>query len=294
MQQIESGPGLVFSSLIPDIDHFSGWGGSGVHPLWLDPAGTRPNLALGLLDYLNKRLKIRIDALDLLAYIAAVVAHPAYTARFRYELVEPGIRVPLSTDPSLWYSAISLGRQVIWLHTYGTRCIDSAATRSAGERHIIERYAIMSSCAVQTLPDRLPDHLTYDVSTGTLHVSEGRFGPITARVTEYDVAGRRIVWRWLNDRTPHPRYKKRTCPELDDLSVRSWDRRLADEFLALLAVLEGCASLECEQRNLLDQVCDKPLITKDDFSQANITLESTGHSKSRQPIDADSPALFVA
>ncbi|HET9895422.1 MAG TPA: type ISP restriction/modification enzyme [Streptosporangiaceae bacterium] len=144
VQQIDTGPGLIFTALIPDIDHFSGWGGSGVHPLWCDTAGTRPNLAAGLLDYLSARLNMKISPLDLLAYIAAVVAHPAYTARFRYELEEPGIHVPLSADPSLWRTAISLGRQVVWLHTYGTRYIDPAAGRPAGERNIIERHAIKS------------------------------------------------------------------------------------------------------------------------------------------------------
>jgi len=294
VQQIESGPGLVFTGLIPDIDHFSGWGGSGVHPLWCDPAGKQPNLAAGLLDYLNARLSMKISPLDLLAYVAAVVAHPAYTARFRHELAEPGIRLPLSADPPLWQSAISLGRQVIWLHTYGTRCTDPAAGRPVGERCIIERHGIKSARAILALPERLPDHLAYDPATGTLHVGEGSFSPVPPRVVEYDVAGRRIVWRWLNDRTPRPRHKNRTCPELDELTVTNWDRRLADEFLALLAVLEGCARIEGSQRDLLDQVCDAPTITVDDLNRAHVELAVAGRSKIRRPRDADSPALFVA
>jgi hypothetical protein len=34
----------------------------------------------------------------LLAYIAAIVAHPGYTQLFARDLTIPGIRVPLSTD----------------------------------------------------------------------------------------------------------------------------------------------------------------------------------------------------
>ena len=294
VQQIESGPGLVFTGLIPDIDHFSGWGGSGVHPLWRDPMGQRPNFAAGLLGYLNARLGMMISPLDLLAYVAALVAHPAYTAKFRYELEEPGIRVPLSADPSLWQAAIPLGREVIWLHTYGARCIDPAAGRSAGERSIIERQSIKSTHGVAALPGRLSDQLAYDPDTRILHFGTGSFSPVPQPVVEYDVAGRRVLWRWLNDRTPHPRYKNRTCPELDDMTVTSWNRRLVEEFLALLTVLTGCVSIEGSQQNLLDQVCDAPTITVDDLREAHVVLARAGRSEPRRPSDATAPALFLA
>ena len=291
VQQIDSGPGLIFSGLIPDSDHFSGWGGGGVHPLWSDSDGRQPNLAAGLLGYLSARLNMEISPLDLLAYVAGVVAHPAFTARFRYELTEPGIRVPLSAEPPLWESAISLGRQVIWLHTYGTRYVNTAADRPAGERYIIERHGIKSTRGVLALPERLPDNLAYD--PGTLHVGEGSFSPVPPRVVEYDVAGRRIVWRWLNDRAGRPRHKKRTCPELDELTVTNWDRNLADEFLALLAVLAGCASIEGSQRDLLDQVCNAPTINIDDLTEAHVALAAADRTTSRRPRYAGDAALFV-
>ena len=291
-QQIETGPGLVFTALIPDIDHFNGWGGSGVHPLWDDPQGRQPNLAAGLLDFLNARLGIKISPVDLLAYIAGVVAHPGYTVRFHRELEEPGIRVPLSADQSLWQVAMSLGRQVIWLHTYGTRCVDPAAGRPSGERSIIERYGIKCTRAIRALPERLPDHLPYDPATGLLHVGDGAVDPVPLRTIDYDVAGRRIIWRWLNDRTARPRYKKRTCPDLDDLTVTSWNRALDDEFLALLAVLTGCVSLEDSQQDLLHQVCDGPTIDVGELSRAHVALASAAHSKSRRPQDAGAAALF--
>ena len=60
------------------------------------------------------------------------------------------------------------------------------------------------------LPQRLPDHLAYERVTGTLHVSEGSFGPVSPRVADYDVANRRVIWRWLNNRTACP--DTRTAP----------------------------------------------------------------------------------
>ncbi|HET9895421.1 MAG TPA: type ISP restriction/modification enzyme [Streptosporangiaceae bacterium] len=140
----------------------------------------------------------------------------------------------------------------------------------------------------------MPDRLTYDAATGILNVGEGRFSPVPSRVVEYDVAGRRVLWRWLNDRTPRPRYKKRTCAELDDLTVKRWDRPLADEFLALLAVLAGCVSIEGPQRDLLDQVCDAATITVDDLNDAHVMLAVAGGRRSSRSGDVSTSALFMA
>ena len=41
-----------------------------------------------------KSLGVDVGAPDLMAYLAAVAAHPAYTARFRSDLVQPGLRIP--------------------------------------------------------------------------------------------------------------------------------------------------------------------------------------------------------
>ena len=292
-EKIETGPGLVFTGLIPDIHHFCGWGAGGVHPLWCDANASQPNVATGLLDYLSARLGFIVSPLDFLAYLAAVVAHPAYTARFQNELEEPGVRVPLSADPSIWQSALHLGRHVIWLHTYGTRCSDPAAGRPAGELSIIERYGVKCLHAIRALPERLPDHLKYDPGTDTLHAGEGTFISLPQRAFEYDVAGRRIIWRWLNERTGSPRHKKSTCPELDDLTILSWDHRLDREFLALLAVLAGCVSIERSQQELLDLVCSAPTITADELSSANVTLDTADYSKSPLSGDTTAADLFV-
>ena len=40
-----------------------------------------------------------VSAEDVIAYLAAVAANPAYTARFAPDLVQPGLRVPVTGDP---------------------------------------------------------------------------------------------------------------------------------------------------------------------------------------------------
>ena len=58
---------------------------------------------------------------DLLAYIAAVAASRAYTERFRTNLKQPGLRIPITAQRALFDEAVALGREVVWLHTFGER-----------------------------------------------------------------------------------------------------------------------------------------------------------------------------
>ena len=62
-----------------------------------------------------------IVAVFVLAYLAGVAANPAYTARFRKELAQPGLRIPITARPELFTQAVELGRRVIWLQTFGER-----------------------------------------------------------------------------------------------------------------------------------------------------------------------------
>lgn len=99
----QTGPGLIFSALIPDFDHFNGRGGRALP--FLHPDGT-PNLAPGLTTALTSLLSAEITAEDVLAYVVGVTAHPAFTKTFADELTTPGIRVPITTDAKLWTKAV--------------------------------------------------------------------------------------------------------------------------------------------------------------------------------------------
>jgi hypothetical protein len=67
---VSDGPGLIFSALIPDFDHFKGSGGRTLPYLY--PDGT-PNLAPGLTQALTDELGRDVTGPGVLAYIAAVV-----------------------------------------------------------------------------------------------------------------------------------------------------------------------------------------------------------------------------
>src|SRR5665647_2254322 len=84
----------------------------------------------------------------------------------RLQLDEPGqhgqqvdelggpVRVPLTTDPDLWAEAVTLGEQVVWLHTYGETFIGPARPHASirypkgDARQPLSRTPITSGMAV--------------------------------------------------------------------------------------------------------------------------------------------------
>ena len=77
-----NGSALTFTGLVPDLDHYNGRGGR-VFPLWQDHDAKVPNILHGVLDRLARKYKKPVAPEDMLAYIAAVMAHPAFTERFK-------------------------------------------------------------------------------------------------------------------------------------------------------------------------------------------------------------------
>lgn len=116
-----SGPALTISGLIPDLHHYKGSFGGRTFPLWSESSASTPNVPPALLTELAMQYGKPVTAPDLFAYIAAVAACPAYTERFRKQLKQPGLRIPLTADRSLFDEAAAIGRDVIWLHSFGDR-----------------------------------------------------------------------------------------------------------------------------------------------------------------------------
>lgn len=217
---ISSGPGVVFSALIPDMDHFKGSEGGRALPL-LHPGG-RPNVAPGLLDALSALVGGEVfagdvDATDLLAYVAAVVAHPGYTARFADELTTPGIRVPLTADPALWADAVALGRTILWAHTYGEAQADTEAGRPLGNLRFSadDPRRVLNVAAVTAMPTGVE----YDDEAQQVRLGTGAWGPVRREVFDYAVGGKNVIRSWVNYRKAVPGGKKSS--PLDDLHVET-------------------------------------------------------------------------
>lgn len=264
-EPISDGPGLVFSPLIPDMHHFNNRGGRTL-PL-LHPDGSA-NLAPGLLRALAARLDHPVTAEDLLAYVAAVVGHPAFTRTFADELTTPGIRVPLTTDAGLWARAVGLGEQVLWLHTYGERFTGPDRPTAVVRCPQGDPRQPLALTAIGAMPEVM----TYDADNRVLTLGQnadaGTFGPVAPEVWEYAVGGRNVLKSWFNYRKAVPGGKK-TSP-LDHIHVDTWDPDWTTELIDLLTVLTRLVELEPTQAELLADVLTGPVHTMDDLRTAGV------------------------
>jgi len=286
------GPGLNFTALIPETDYVNGRGGR-VLPL-LHPDGT-PNLAPGLLGGLAAEASIQADHEDLLAYVAGVVAHPAFTATFVDELTTPGVRVPITRDAALWARAVELGREVIWLHTYAERYVDPAAGREAG--NVRSGWPMDAQPKSLEAVTTLPVKVEYDEARGQVVFTDddggrnGAWGPVSREVFDYTVGGMNVIGSWFKYRKKNPGGKK-TSP-LDDFHVDEWPHEWTLEFTELLTVLTRLVNLEPAQAELLEQILAGELITRDELAAAGVKWpETRDDRKPRRKVAADTLDIF--
>ena len=266
-QVIATGPGVVVSSLLPDQHCFDNRGGRVLPAFHSDG---RPTGGAHLLDALSRRLRMTVNGLDLVCYVAAVVSHPGFTARFAGQLETPGIRVPITADAELFARAVELGREVVWASTYGERCADPAAGRPAGDITLPPDTRPRSLDGIPHTTDGMPatiehssDHANAE-SDDVLLVGGSRFQPVPAAVWRYDVGGKPVVRQWFGYRKREP--GGRVTSELDGIIADRWSHQDTVELRELLSVLRRLTDLAPAQAELLDQVCAGPLITVEELT----------------------------
>ncbi|NYI98237.1 hypothetical protein HNR12_004514 [Streptomonospora nanhaiensis] len=285
MHTIEGGPGLAFTVLIPDVHHFNGRGGR-VFPL-LHPDGS-PNVAPGLLAQLEQNFGLPVTGHDLVAYIAAVTAHPDFTARFAEELVTPGIRIPITADPELWSTACDVGRELVWAATYGEIFADPSQGRPRGKIAFAledpRRPKNVTPIGVN-LPQKLA-YLPIGDGIGHVQVGEGEFGPVTDRMWSYEVGGINVIEKWFSYRKSEPGGKK-TSP-LDDVHVSTWPKEWISEFNELLTLLRRVTDLESVQADLLGKILASPIVAAEELTAAGVKFPQA--VKDRKPRYGLSPA----
>ncbi|MGH3512190.1 MAG: type ISP restriction/modification enzyme, partial [Pseudonocardiaceae bacterium] len=270
-QAIATGPGIVVSSLLPDQHCFDNRGGRvlpGYHP------DGQPTSDAKLRSMLSKRLGIEVTGLDLLCYVAAVVSHPGYPARFAEQLETPGVRVPLTADAEIFTRAVKLGREVVWASTYGQRCADPAAGRPRDDISLPPGQRPMSLDGIPHTPEAMPasiEHSSDDSDTEAddlLLVGASRFQPVPAAVWRYDVGGKPVLRQWFGYRKREP--GGRVTSPLDLIVADRWSHEDTVELRELLSVLRRLTDLAPAQAELLDQVCAGPLITVDELTLARV------------------------
>ncbi len=260
-----SGPAITLTGLIPDLHHYNGRGGR-VHPLWRDAAATQPNIRPALLAYLAETLGQPVSAEDVMAYLAAIMAHTAFTSRFAADLVRPGLRVPLTADAALFAEAVAIGREVTWLHAYGERFADPAAGRPFGSPRLPKDRAptIRAGGAIPQAPEPLPDTMEYDPAARRLRVGKGFVDNVTPEMWAYEVSGKQVVWHWFSyrrrDRTKPIIGDRRPPSPLDGIQPDGWLAEYTTDLLDLLNVLGRLIALEPAQADLLTSILEAPLL----------------------------------
>ena len=283
---LTGGPAVTFSASIPDLHHYNGRGGR-VFPLWADRQQRKPNLKDALLREAARVLSIPVGALDLMAYFAAVAAHPPYTARFRSDLVQPGLRFPMTTDASLFAEAVDIGREVIWLHCFGERFADPSAGRSNGAPRMPkgERPVIPKDGAIPTDPNHFPDRIDHDGATRRLRVGGGYIENVPRAVWEYEVSGKQVLVKWFSyrrlDRSRPIIGDRRQPSPLEKIQAEGWLAEYTTELMNVLHVLGRLVALEDRQADLFDRICSGPLLSGDDLrASCAFDASSTGRGGS--------------
>lgn len=258
------GPALTFTSSMPDQDHYSGRGGR-VLPLWSDPEATRPNLSIRLLAELAAAYGREVSPEEVMAYVAAVAAHPDYVERFRAHLKQPGLRIPLTATVALFDRAVELGREVIWLHTFGERFNQG---RPPGAPRVAENEpTIPADGALPTTLDAMPHELDYDPGARRLKIGSGYIANVSQAVWDYEVSGKIVLRQWWSyrrkDRSKPPMGDRRPPSKLGDIQPDVWPSAYTTELLAVLRVLTRLVALEPMQAELLGEIVSGPLIDAD-------------------------------
>jgi predicted helicase len=287
----KNGPALTLSNLIPDLDHYKGSFGGRVFPLWADAACLNSNLSEKLLEMLTRRYVRSVEVEDLLAYIAGVAAHPAYTARFQEDLSTPGLRIPLTASADTFFEVVAVGRRVVWLHTYGERMSDPANHRPhAAPRAAVPRPSMPKEGAVK--PEApLPEELHYEEAKERLHFGESFIDHVSKAVWNYGIDGKQVIPQWFSyrkrDRSKPTMGDKRPPSPLQAIQPDHWLAEYTTDLLDLLNVLTLLVELEPEQTRLLGQVCAGPLISEAELlaasaignSSALLDAESNDHHR---------------
>ena len=280
------GPAVTFSAAIPDLDHYKGSFGGRVFPLWSDRQQKAANAKSRLLRELTEVLGAEVNGPDLMAYLAAVVAHPAYTARFRHDLVQPGLRVPLSADVSLFAEGVDVGREVVWLHCFGERFVDVAVGRRKGPPRMPKGDGPMipKEGAIPMAPARFPDRIAYESSLRRLEIGEGFVDNVPPAVWEYEVSGKQVLTQWFSyrrlNRTRPIIGTRRPPSELRGIQPEAWLVEYTTELMNVLHVLGRLVALESRQADLLDRICRNELINTDDL-RARGVFDVSGNVRGR-------------
>lgn len=256
------GPAAIAAAKLPVMHHFCGRGGKDIIPLWRDSEGNDANLTEGVTDVIEKAFSQSIDITDIFAYAYGTLSAPAYVEKFWEALEIPGPRVPITKEPKLFKEVASVGRELLWLHTYGERFVP--AGKRPGTHDLPQGQARLNRETPQD-PDQYPDSWSYDEEERKLIIGEGENAGIVAHVPpevmSFSISGFLPVKSWLDYRMKGG--AGRTSSPLDDIRPRLWS--FDDDLLDLIWVLEATLERYEKANTLLQLVIQGDTFSSDVF-----------------------------
>ncbi len=266
-----NGPALTVTGLVPDLDHYRGSFGGRVFPLWSDAEAAISNIPPRLLPFLAQRYGTIVSAEDLICYIVAIAAHPAFTSRFHEDLSTPGLRIPLTDNMDNFAEVADVGRTVIWLQTFGERMIDPQKGRPAQPPRLppARMPLVPASGAIPQQPAAMPDSIGYDAAKKRLLVGQGCVENVEPEVWLYEVSGKQVLLQWFSYRKANRERPiigdRRTPSPLGAIQPDHWLAEYTTELINVLNVLGLLIDLEPRQAALLERVCAGPTISKEEL-----------------------------
>jgi predicted helicase len=259
----QNGPAATLTAIVPDQHHYHGRGGH-VFGLWEDAGGKKGNITHAAIKALTKQHGAPPKPEDVFAYVAALLAHPAYTEKFKPDLVRPGLRVPVTADNKLFAKAAGIGREVIWLHTFGERFADPAQGRPAGQPKLPDAERPKVQKSIPDTQQGFPDTIDYDPAKRELKIGSGIIAPVAPEIWAYEVSGKPVLKQWFSYRRKNrekPQIGDRRPPSpLGEIQPDHWLPEYTTELLNVINVLGLLVKLEPKQAALLDEIVDGPLI----------------------------------
>lgn len=279
--KLSEGPSLTVSSDVPDLHYFCGRGGKDIIPLYRDRDGKIPNVTSGLLKSLIDKIGTNVTPEDLAAYAYAVMSCPEYYKTFAKPLETPGPRLPITNDKELWEKAVSVGRCLLWLHTFAERYRDPAADRG----DFVPMVDGIGWEAPVTVMPANPSEISYNQESRVLTVADGFIVGVKSKVWEYKVSGRPVLQSWLSYRTAKGAGKATSSKSaLDRIRPKTWPDEWNDELLDLIRILTLTVKLNAYSSRLFRQIYRSELIPRDQLPQPKAT-------EKKPPVDF-SPKLF--
>ncbi|MYF43638.1 MAG: hypothetical protein F4216_10120 [Acidimicrobiaceae bacterium] len=254
MTSSKLGQGLAVSATpyTPDYHHFAERGAKDVMPLYRDSDGQSPNITDGLLAEWSQLLDTEVSAEDMLAYVYGLCGTSAFGQRFDDELAEGAgpIHIPITASHTLFEQVSTLGRDLLWWHTWGDRFAPDGESQLPNGQAVEVRRV-----------EGMPDDFDYDSASQTLTVGTGAFSPVSQEAWDFEVSGLRVLSSWLSYRMKTR--KGRKSSPLDDIRPTRWTQ--SNELLLVLSIIEHTIEVTPKATDLLAQIVDGPLIPATDL-----------------------------